>query len=144
MTSRFAVGEGSVEVELGVVNLADDPMPAGLGLHPWFVEPSGRTQPMVELLQRQSLDDAHVAFQLPGSPMDEATESLRACGAWVTPIAPYEWTWPEDLAPAKRLLRSIAERRVSAVTFTSPGPSTAMMERITTRNGKDCQASTIL
>jgi len=28
------------------------------------------------------------------------------------------------------------------ITLTRPGPITAMIDRITTRNGKDCQAST--
>jgi uroporphyrinogen-III synthase len=37
----------------------------------------------------------------------------------VTAIPVYEWTWPEDLDPGRRLLRAIAGGRVSAVTFTS-------------------------
>jgi len=113
------------------------------GLHPWFVEPSGRTQPMIDLLHRRSLTGAHVAFQLPGSRMEEATEALRAFGAWVTPVAAYEWTWPEDLAPAKRLLRAVAERHVSAVTFTSR-PAVQNFVTLARQEGIDEQVRTAL
>ena len=89
------------------------------GLHPWFVEPSGRTEPLVDLLQRQPLDGAHVVFQLPGAPMHDALGRLVGSGAEVTAVAPYELAWPDDLTPARRVLRSIADERVSVVTFTS-------------------------
>jgi aldose 1-epimerase len=36
---RIAVGAGSLELDLELRNLGDDPMPAGLGLHPWFRRP---------------------------------------------------------------------------------------------------------
>jgi aldose 1-epimerase len=36
---RVAVERGSVRLEQRLVNRAADPMPAGLGLHPWFLRP---------------------------------------------------------------------------------------------------------
>jgi len=35
----IGVGARSVRLDLGLTNLASDPMPAGLGLHPWFRRP---------------------------------------------------------------------------------------------------------
>jgi uroporphyrinogen-III synthase len=92
---------------------------SGLGLHPWFVEPSGRTAPLVDLLERQMIDGAHVVFQLPGAPLPTERDRLVAAGASVTEVAPYERTWPDDLTAARRVLRAIADRHVSVVTFTS-------------------------
>jgi aldose 1-epimerase len=36
---RIEVREPSVRIELSLVNRSDDPMPAGLGIHPWFRKP---------------------------------------------------------------------------------------------------------
>ena len=36
---RIAVERGSVRLEQRLVNRSADPMPAGLGLHPWFLRP---------------------------------------------------------------------------------------------------------
>ena len=35
----LAPSRGRLELTLAVTNLADDPMPAGLGIHPWFLDP---------------------------------------------------------------------------------------------------------
>ena len=39
VTSSFAVTDTSLGVVLRLTNLADEPMPAGLGLHPWLLRP---------------------------------------------------------------------------------------------------------
>jgi len=36
---RVAVADARVRIDLALTNLADGPMPAGLGLHPWFRRP---------------------------------------------------------------------------------------------------------
>lgn len=36
-TARYELRDGAVEIELAVTNLADSPMPAGLGFHPYFM-----------------------------------------------------------------------------------------------------------
>jgi aldose 1-epimerase len=36
---RIEIHERAVRIELSLVNRADDPMPAGLGIHPWFLKP---------------------------------------------------------------------------------------------------------
>jgi len=37
--AHYAVSGGTVAIELRVTNLADAPMPAGIGIHPWFLRP---------------------------------------------------------------------------------------------------------
>jgi aldose 1-epimerase len=66
------VDDNSVVVQLRLTNLADDPMPAGIGLHPWFrrpirvaidaagvhrsnLEPSARPEPVAGRLDRRRL-----------------------------------------------------------------------------------------
>lgn len=89
------------------------------GLAPSFVAESGRAAAMVEWLLTRPLEGRHVAVQLPGAAMDDAVAVLEAAGAQVTTVPVYEWTWPEDLEPARRLVRAVAAGRASAVTFTS-------------------------
>jgi aldose 1-epimerase len=38
-TLQIAVAEHHLRVDIGLRNLSDDPMPAGLGIHPWFRRP---------------------------------------------------------------------------------------------------------
>ena len=38
---RFILGEGGLRIELSVTNTGDEPMPAGLGFHPYFPAPAG-------------------------------------------------------------------------------------------------------
>ena len=42
-----------------------------------------------------------------------------AAGADVVPVPVYRWTLPDDIEPAQRLVRSIVEGRIDAVTFTT-------------------------
>ncbi|MCI0584407.1 MAG: hypothetical protein L0227_16220 [Chloroflexi bacterium] len=39
VTQRLALDGACLRVELGLTNLSDEPMPAGLGIHPWFRRP---------------------------------------------------------------------------------------------------------
>ncbi|HEY7130717.1 MAG TPA: hypothetical protein VH440_00620 [Candidatus Limnocylindrales bacterium] len=36
---RFAIAGTTLDLTLALANLADDPMPAGIGIHPWFRKP---------------------------------------------------------------------------------------------------------
>jgi uroporphyrinogen-III synthase len=92
---------------------------AEAGLDAWWSEPTGRTDALVDRLVREPLDGAHVAIQLPSRAMDEIAARLVDAGALVTLAPVYDTTWPDDLGPARRLVRAIVERRVAAVTFTS-------------------------
>ena len=113
------------------------------GLHPWHVALSGRTTAMVEHLLERSIAGAHVAVQLPGDPMDETVAVLERAGARVTTVPVYEWTWPDDIEPARRVVRAIAGARVSAVTFTSR-PAVRQLVALAAREGLDHDVSRAL
>jgi uroporphyrinogen-III synthase len=89
------------------------------GLDAWFVAESGRTAALLDRLLEEPLAGRHVAIQLPGDATGGTVAALEAAGARVTEVPVYEWTWPEDLEPARRVVRAVASGRVSAVTFTS-------------------------
>ena len=89
------------------------------GLTPWFVARSGRTSTMVDHLTAAPLRGVHVAVQFPADAMHAAVDALRQAGARVTVIPVYEAHPPEDMEPARRVLRAVVDGRVSAVTFTS-------------------------
>jgi hypothetical protein len=61
-----------------------------------------------------------VALQLPAGPLEgDPTRKLRESGANVIAVRAYDLTPPDALASGRRLVRAVAQRRVSAVTFTS-------------------------
>lgn len=113
------------------------------GLAAWYVAESGRTGAMVEHLLARSIRGAHVALQLPGHPMDEMVSVLERAGARVTSIPVYEWTWPDDLEPARRVVRAIAGGRVSAVTFTSR-PAVRQLVALAAREGLEREVASAL
>jgi uroporphyrinogen-III synthase len=113
------------------------------GLTAWHVAASGRTSAMVESLLACSIEGAHVALQLPGEPMDDTVEALRRAGARVTTVPVYEWTWPDDLDPARRLLRALVGGRVSAVTFTSR-PAVRQLVALASREGVEREVARAL
>ena len=89
------------------------------GLDVAYLDAEGRVMSMIDHVDVGTLDGTHVAVQLPGDDLSDAVRRLRAAGAEVTSISVYDWTWPDDLTAPRRLLRAIADRRVSAVAFTS-------------------------
>ena len=89
------------------------------GLDVAYLDAEGRAMSMIDHVDASTLRGAHVAVQFPGDDMSDVVRRLRAAGAFVTSISVYDWTWPEDLSAPRRLLRAIADLRVSAVTFTS-------------------------
>ena len=63
-----------------------------------------------------------VALQLDGSGSSIETRRLTDAGIDVIELPVYEWTLPEDTAPAVRLAENVIAGRVHAVTFTA-GPA---------------------
>ena len=105
------------------------------GLDTWHTEPSGRTTALVERLATEDLRGTHVALQLPGAGRPDVIARLAAAGVGrTTEVEVYEWTWPDDLVPPRRLLRAVVEGRVSAVTFTS-GPAVRNFAALAAEDG---------
>ncbi len=89
--------EGSrLRLDLGLTNLSDDPMPAGLGLHPWFL------QPLLLAIRAEAVYPSNLAPPGPPEPVAGPFDLRRlgpmAAGldaAW-TDLAepPVELAWP--------------------------------------------------
>jgi aldose 1-epimerase len=115
VTMRIAIEEGSLAIDQTVTNLADTPMPAGIGLHPWFRRPLDVRVNAGDVI-RSNLDaDARV------EPVSAAWD-LRAIGpmpddldaAWHGTSDPaVELRWP-DLG-VRAMLRSQSEADVWVV-----------------------------
>ncbi|HEY8168414.1 MAG TPA: hypothetical protein VIF84_06855 [Candidatus Limnocylindrales bacterium] len=93
---RVAVDGAVLRIELSVANLDDAAMPAGIGLHPWFVGPLELAVPAETVLSPN--DDT------PATPVPVAGETdLRRLapppigldGTWMDVAGPVELTWPQ-------------------------------------------------
>lgn len=114
-----------------------------VGIGPSFVARSERTAAMVDHLLAMRIEGAHVAVQLPADPMEETVAAIRRAGARVTAVPVYEWAVPEDLDPARRLVRAVAGGRVSAVVFTSR-PAVRQLSSIAGAEGVEHQVGAAL
>ena len=73
------------------------------------------------------LQGRRVAVQLHGDPLPDFVEALRATGAEVVTVPVYRWVLPEDVAPVRRLVRSVVTGAVDAVTFTSAPAAASLL-----------------
>lgn len=89
------------------------------GLAPGWQAPSGMSAELIDELIDRGVSGKRIAVQLDGGSGDPLGKALAALGADVVSIPVYRWTVPEDLAPARKLLTAVADRRVHAVTFTA-------------------------
>ena len=128
---RVAVEGAVLRIELSVANLDDAAMPAGIGLHPWFVGPLELAVPATTVLTPN--DDT------PATPMPVAGETdLRRLapppigldGTWMDVGGPVELTWPRSgcgprCAPTRRRPASSSPRRPAG----RPSPSSRRRTR---------------
>jgi uroporphyrinogen-III synthase len=89
------------------------------GLDVWWQEPSERLDGMLEHITAEISPGTRVALQCYGNPVPWAVGALEAAGAEVVELSIYEWTLPDDPAPAYRLIEAACELRVDAVTLTT-------------------------
>ena len=65
------------------------------------------------------LRGARVAVQEYGAPNPELIAGLSERGAQVTRVPVYQWALPEDLAPLRAAVRSLADGKIDVVLFTT-------------------------
>jgi uroporphyrinogen-III synthase len=92
---------------------------AAIGLPSHIDEPSERLDHLVDSLVTTGVEGKRIALQLYGEEVPWAIERLRRAGADVVAVPVYRWTAPEDLGPARRLLKDLVGEQLDAVTFTS-------------------------
>lgn len=91
------------------------------GLPVSWTAPNATSDEVADHLRSLATPGARVALQLDGEHGEPFADLLRSSGLDLDLVCahPYEWTLPEDLAPAQRLVQAVADRAVDAVTFTS-------------------------
>jgi aldose 1-epimerase len=107
---RVTIADARLTIEQSITNLADSPMPAGLGLHPWFRRPLELAVHADTMLPSNLDPDASVeavsgSFDLRGmGPVPDDLDST-----WLAPRDPAaELRWPEIGVTATMRVRSAA------------------------------------
>ncbi len=90
---------------------------AGLGV--WRSAANEQMDQLLAHLLAEDLRGAKVAIQLYGMPAPGVVDALSAAGARVSEIPVYGWRFPDDPAPALRLVQAAIDGRIHAVTFTA-------------------------
>ena len=117
------LGDELRDVLGGVELLARGPKATGAlvtaGFEVAWTAPRARYDDIVERLAVPETDGALIAVQLDGAGAEGLCARIEALGASVIRVPVYRWSLPEDTAAAERLIRSVVERRLDAVTFTA-------------------------
>jgi uroporphyrinogen-III synthase len=103
----------------------------GAGLVDAWSPPSESSAEVLEHLLSGAegpLAGRRIAVQLHGDPLPELVSGLQRAGADVLPVPVYRWVLPEDTAPLRRLVATIAARGVDAVTFTSAPAAASLLQ----------------
>ncbi len=103
----------------------------GAGLVDAWSPPSESSAEVLEHLLSGAegpLAGRRIAVQLHGDPLPELVSGLQRAGADVLPVPVYRWVLPEDTAPLRRLVTTIAARGVDAVTFTSAPAAASLLQ----------------
>jgi uroporphyrinogen-III synthase len=78
-----------------------------------------RLDGVLAYLLERGVAGCRIAFQRHGDTSPAFVDTLRAAGADVVDVRVYRYGMPDDVGPARRLVDTIIDRRVDAVTFTS-------------------------
>lgn len=99
----------------------------GAGLREsWSPDSEASTEVLAHLLA-QGVAGRTVAVQQHGEPVPGFTEALRDAGADVVEVPVYRWVPPQDDGPLRRLVHTVADSGLDAVTFTSAPAATSLL-----------------
>jgi uroporphyrinogen-III synthase len=95
----------------------------------WSPESESSAEVLSHLLSGAEgrLEGRRIAVQLHGDPLPDLVAGLRDAGADVLTVPVYRWVLPEDVAPVRRLVATIAGGGVDAVTFTSAPAAASLL-----------------
>ena len=108
---------GHVEVLARSPKAAGALLTAGLPLH-WQAK-GEQAQNVIDYLAERNLAGLRIAVQRDGADEPVMAETLAKRGAEVVDIPIYRWVFPRDTGPAHRLLDSLVDRQLDAITVTS-------------------------
>ena len=92
-----------------------------LGLAPWVMVPEPNTwrEVLAAVDSRGSIDGLNVAVQEYGVSNPDLVKGLEGRGARVTTVPVYRWALPEDLAPLRAAVASLARGELDVAIFTT-------------------------
>ncbi|GAA3760450.1 uroporphyrinogen-III synthase [Salinactinospora qingdaonensis] len=99
------------------------------GLTEEWSPPSESSAEVLEYLLECGVAGLRVAVQLHGEPLPDFCSALRMAGADVVEVPVYRWTTPEDVVPLDRLIETVINGGIDAVTFTSAPAAAGLLER---------------
>jgi uroporphyrinogen-III synthase len=102
----------------------------------WSPESESSSEVLEYLIAAGDLDGKRIAVQLHGEPLPDMVETLTLAGAEVIEVPVYRWVLPEDTAPLRRLIDTVAAAAVDAVAFTS-APAGVSFLRTAREQGRD-------
>ena len=116
--------EGSMlRLTVSLTNRSDDPMPAGLGLHPWFVRPVEVGLP-AEAVYRSNTDSSTLPEPVGGTAFDLRSTAPPPGGldaTWSSLLRPsIHLRWPASRIEAELAFRTAARPCVAIATPTTP------------------------
>ena len=135
----MGLGDALTDAVLGATVLARGPKAAGAAVTAgWRVDwkaPNASSAEMVEHVGALGVAGRRVAVQLDGREQPVLSDAIAAHGAEVVAVPVYRWLLPDDVDPVVRLIDSVCDGVVDAVTFTS-SPAVWNLEEIARSTGQ--------
>ncbi|MBK5222300.1 MAG: uroporphyrinogen-III synthase [Acidimicrobiia bacterium] len=117
------VADGLLAVLNGARVFARGPKAAGAaltgGVEVTWSSPDATSAALVDRLAEEGIVGKRVAVQLDGALGAELSRAITQLGGVPVTVPVYRWSLPDDVGPAARLVRAVAEGRVDAITFTA-------------------------
>jgi uroporphyrinogen-III synthase len=98
-----------------------------VGLGESWSPPSESSAEVLAYLLRHDLAGRTIVVQQHGEPVPDFVEALREAGADVLEVPVYRWARPADEEPLRRLVGSVLNGAVDAVTFTSAPAAVSLL-----------------
>ncbi len=89
------------------------------GLEVEWNAPTATTGEVIEKLAEIAEPGDRIGVQIDGDPHRSLVPTLTERGYDVEAVPVYRWSLPDDVSPARSLIRGVAERRIDLVTFTA-------------------------
>jgi uroporphyrinogen-III synthase len=119
----MGLGDELTRVVLGATVLARGPKAAGAAITAgWKVDwkaPGATSAEVVAHLGTMGVSGLRVAVQLDGRAAPVLSDAIAQHGATVVGVRVYRWELPTDTEPVVKLIESVCDGAVDAVTFTS-------------------------
>jgi uroporphyrinogen-III synthase len=94
----------------------------------WSPESESSSEVLEHLVNHYDLEGKRIAVQLHGEPLPDVVQTLRLAGAEVIEVPVYRWIRPEDEAPLRRMVETVAEGAIDCLSFTSAPAVTSFLQ----------------